>query len=84
VGTRLEELSFGSVAQEGPAFANPRAEHIAGNTARVWTTGVNWYPNRWVKVQANGIRERLRDELRTPVAGQQTYWSGVLRLQIVL
>ena len=84
IGTRLESLSFGSVSQEGPAFRNPRAEHIAENKEFVWTTGVNWYPNRWVKVQANAIRERIEDELRTPVAGQQTFWSGVIRLQFAL
>ncbi len=84
VGTRLEQLSFGSIAQEGPAFRNPRAEHIAENRERVWTTGVNWYPNRWTKIQVNAIREHILDALRTPVAGQQTYWSGIVRLQLVL
>lgn len=84
VGTRLEELSFASVSQEGPAFRNPRADHIAENRERVWTTGVNWLPNRWVKIQANAIRERLLDDFRTPVAGRLTYWSGIVRLQIVL
>jgi phosphate-selective porin OprO and OprP len=84
VGTRLEQLSFGSVAQEGPAFRNPRAAHIAENRDRVWTTGVNWYPNRWSKIQVNAIREHMVDELRTPVAGRQTYWAGTVRLQLVL
>jgi phosphate-selective porin OprO/OprP len=84
VGTRLEALSFGSRAHEGPAFRNPRAAHIAGNEERVWTTGVNWYPNRWVKVQGNAIRERIDDEARTPIPGRQRYWSGVLRLQIAI
>lgn len=84
VGTRFEQLSFGSIAQEGPAFRNPRAAHIAENRERVWTTGVNWYPNRWTRIQVNGIREHILDELRTPVAGQHTYWSGVVRLQLVL
>jgi phosphate-selective porin OprO/OprP len=84
VGTRFEQLSFGSIAQEGPAFRNPRAAHIAENRERVWTTGVSWYPNRWTRIQVNGIREHILDELRTPVAGQHTYWSGVVRLQLVL
>ena len=84
VGTRFEELSFGSAEQEGPAFRNPRAEHIAENRDRVWTTGVSWYPNRWVKIQANGIRERLLDEERTPDPPRHTFWSAVLRIQVVL
>jgi len=84
VGSRLEALSFGSISHEGPAFRNPRAAHIAENKEWVWTTGVTWFPNRWVKIQANSIREYITDPLRTPVAGQQTYWSGVVRLQFVL
>ena len=84
VGTRLETLSFGSIAQEGPAFRNPRAAHIAENREWVWTTGVNWYPNRWIKMQSNAIREHIVDEFRTPVTGRQTYWSGVVRLQIAI
>jgi phosphate-selective porin OprO/OprP len=84
VGTRLEELSFGSISREGPAFRNPRAAHIAENKEWVWTTGVSWFPNRWMKIQGNGIREHILDEFRTPVAGRRTYWSGVVRLQIVI
>ncbi len=84
IGTRFEELSFGSVSRDGPAFRNPRAEHIAENRDRVWTTGVNWYPNRWIKIQGNAIREQLLDEERSPLAGRLTFWSGVLRLQVVL
>ena len=84
VGTRFEQLSFGSVSHEGPAFPNPRAAHIAENRERVWTTGVNWYPNRWTKIQMNGIREHILDALRAPVSGQQTYWTGVVRLQFVM
>ena len=33
IGTRLEELRFRSASREGPAFANPRADHLAGNAA---------------------------------------------------
>jgi phosphate-selective porin OprO and OprP len=84
IATRFESLSFGSVSQDGPAFRNPRAEHIAVNEEHVWTTGVNWYANRWVKIQANAIREHITDETRTPVTGSRTFWSGVLRLQVVM
>ena len=84
IGTRFEQLRFGSASREGPAFTNPRADHLAGNTARVWTGGVNWYVNRWVRVQGNAIRESFADETRSPVIGQGTFWSGVLRTQLVL
>lgn len=84
LASRIETLAFGSASHEGPAFTNPRAEHIAENRDTIWTTGVNWYVNRWVKLQANAIRERIEDPERTPVSGRQVFWSGVFRMQLVL
>ena len=84
VGARFERAAFGSAAHDGPAFRNPRADNILGNTERAWTTGASWYVNRWFKVQANGIREMFEDAQRTPVSGHTMFWSGVLRLQAVL
>ena len=84
VATRFEALRFRSASDEGPAFTNPRADHVAGNEARVWTTGVNWYPNRWVRLQGNAVREAFEDAERTPVPGERTFWSGILRMQVVL
>ena len=34
---------------------------VAGNSDRVVTVGVNWYLNRWVKVQFNVMHDTLRD-----------------------
>ena len=84
VGARFERTAFGSAAHDGPAFRNPRAANVLGNTERVWTTGASWRINRWFKVQANGIREMFEDAQRTPAADHTTFWSGVLRLQAVL
>jgi phosphate-selective porin len=84
VAGRLESLRFGSASREGPAFTNPRADHVAPNEVRVWTTGLNWYPNRWVRLQGNAVREAFSDAARAPIAGEPTYWSGILRLQVVL
>jgi phosphate-selective porin OprO/OprP len=82
IGARFDCTSFGSASHEGPAFRNPRADNVLGNTERVWTTGASWYVNRWFKVQANGIRETFTDTQRTPVAGHMSFWSGVARLQV--
>jgi len=84
VATRFEALGFRSGSTEGPAFANPRADHVASNEARVWTAGVNWFPNRWVRLQGNAVRETFEDANRTPVPGDSTFWSGILRMQVVL
>jgi phosphate-selective porin OprO/OprP len=83
VGARYEKLGFESEDKTGPAFSNPRAEHILGNSDKVWTLGVNWFPNRWVRVTVNGIHEEFEDAARTPVPGTTGFWSGIARLQIV-
>ncbi len=83
LGARYERLQFESQAKIGPAFRNPRAEHILGNTDQVLTFGINWFPNRWVRFTVNSIREQFDDEARTPLPGITTFWAGVGRLQIV-
>jgi phosphate-selective porin OprO/OprP len=83
VGARYDQLGFRSASTSGPPLRNPRAQHILPNVDRIWTAGVNWYVNRWVKVVANAIHESFEDEQRTPEAGVTTFWSGVFRLQIV-
>ena len=82
IAARYEALTVVSANRDGPAFSNPRAEHILGNGDRVWTLGVNWFPNRWTRVTANAIRERFDDPVRTPRPGVTRFWSGILRLQV--
>jgi phosphate-selective porin len=53
------------------------------NSDKVWTFGVNWFPNRWVRVVINGLREEFEDPQRTPLPGTTIFWSGVGRFQIV-
>jgi phosphate-selective porin OprO and OprP len=83
IGARYEQLSFESAEKIGQAFTNPRAEHILGNTDSIWTLGVNWFPNRWVRLVANGIHETIDDPDRGPIRGIANYWSGVFRMQLV-
>jgi hypothetical protein len=45
--------------------------------------GVNWFPNRWVRITVNGIREEFEDARRTPIPGTAEFWSALGRLQIV-
>lgn len=83
VAARYEKLEFESEDKTGPAFRNPRAEHVLPNSDTALTLGVNWFLNRWVRITVNGIREEFEDVRRTPVAGITKYWSGVGRLQLV-
>jgi phosphate-selective porin OprO/OprP len=80
---RYEQLGFESAEKIGPAFTNPRAEHIRPTSDHVWTFGVNWYANRWVRATMNAVREEFEDPARTPVTGTTRFWSGIGRLQLV-
>jgi phosphate-selective porin len=83
LAVRYDELGFESAEKNGPAFTNPRAEHLLENSDRVWTIGLNWFANRWVRATINGIRENFQDPARSPIPGTATFWSGLGRLQIV-
>jgi phosphate-selective porin OprO and OprP len=83
IGARYDELEFGSTNQTGTAFTNPRADPLLTNADRVWTFGVNWMLNRWVRLITNAVHEDFEDPARTPAPGTASFWSGVLRLQVV-
>ncbi|MGQ0733616.1 MAG: OprO/OprP family phosphate-selective porin [Acidobacteriota bacterium] len=83
LAARYEKLQFESADKTGPAFTNPRAEHILGNSDSVWSFGTNWFVNRWVRITLNGIREEFEDASRTPEPGVSVFWSGIGRLQLV-
>jgi hypothetical protein len=57
---------------------------ILGNSDRAGTIGVNWYLNRWSKVQFNLIRDSLRDPSQGPLSSRSGFWSRVLRLQLTI
>jgi phosphate-selective porin OprO/OprP len=80
VGARIEALTFGNGGARGSL--SPRAEEPLGNRNRVTTMGVNWYANRWVKLQVNAIHEALVDSLQGPLPSRTSFWSGAFRLQL--
>jgi phosphate-selective porin OprO/OprP len=81
---RYERLRFGSLAGVDDPFRNPRAETVLPVADRVVTLGLNWFVNRWVKLQGNVIREFVDDPERSPVPNGAAWWSQIVRLQIVL
>jgi phosphate-selective porin len=80
---RYEHLGFRSAGTTGPAFTNPRAEHLLPNSDRAWTFGVNWITTKWTRILINAIHESLEDENRSPETGTSSFWSGLIRLNVV-
>jgi phosphate-selective porin len=81
LGMRVERIRFGSVSEEGLPSTGPRAEVILGNSDRVYTFGVNWYANRWIKIQANLVRNAIAFPDQGPLPTQSAYWSRIVRFQ---
>jgi phosphate-selective porin len=84
VAGRLEQIRFAGVPGEDTPFRNPRAVTIFPVANQVATFGLNWYVNRWVKVQLNAIREKMDDVERHPVPNGAAFWSRILRFQLAL
>lgn len=83
LAARYDQLGFRSASTTGTAFTNPRSEYLLPNTDRVVTFGVNWITSPWTRVIINAIHEDFEDPNRTPEAGTASFWSGLVRLNIV-
>src|SRR5687768_18446261 len=59
VAVRLEELRVGDAGVAALGRVNPRDQQVPDGRSRVLTAGINWYVNRWVKVQGDLVRETL-------------------------
>ncbi|MFN7916370.1 MAG: porin [Vicinamibacterales bacterium] len=85
IAVRLERMWFDSKATGEPAFSNSRAEVILPNGNKVFTAGLNWYLNRWMKLQFNAIHQEIEDAGRTPMLdGTTKFWGTVFRAQLAL
>jgi len=83
LAVRYERLGFESASTQGTPFTNPRADYLLPNSDSVVTFGVNWITSRWTRVIVNAIHEDFEDATRTPVPGTFSFWSGLVRLNIV-
>ena len=57
---------------------------ILGNRDQVTTFGVNWYINRFFKIQANFIREKLDDPSQGPLPAKASFTTKAIRFQFSL
>jgi phosphate-selective porin OprO and OprP len=83
LAVRTEALDFSSTGSGEPSDS-PRAEVIPPVADRVFTFGINWYLNRYMKVQANVVRERFSDPARSPTPGDAAIMSTLLRFQLTI
>jgi phosphate-selective porin len=82
---RVDQLRLTSRETLGePPFRNPRAVNLYPNDDLTWTMGLNWYLNRYMRVQGDAMRERFSDPERTLLPGETVFWSFVARFQFVL
>ena len=95
---RIEGVRFSS-AGVGPSFdvaqgrptTGPRAETILPHRDGAITFGVNWSPNRWIRVQGNLIRDTISIPTgEAPISGplvdgpSSSFWSRVVRFRFAL
>ena len=80
LAARYEEIRFGSDGT-GEQFSSVRAPNLLVNSDHAWTLGVNWYLNKFARIQINGIQETIGDAERSPIAGRERFRGGLIRLQ---
>jgi len=79
LAARLEDVRFRSGVAGQPSIG-PRAETIEPRGDRALTFGVNWWPNRWIKVQANVIRDAIAAPSTSSLTSTPASWSRVVRV----
>jgi phosphate-selective porin OprO/OprP len=84
IAGRVESLEFSSGSSSEVGSRSPRADTILGNRNQVTTFGVNWYVNRWIKIQANIIREKLDDPSQGPLPSKASFTSKAIRFMFSL
>lgn len=86
---RLEAVRFSSIGA-GPPSTGPRAETILPHRDRTITVGVNWSPNRWMRVQANLVRDTMSIPTGEAIPSglvdgpSSSFWSRVVRFRFAL
>lgn len=89
-GARLEAAGFSS-GGDSPPTTGPRAETILLHRDRAVTLGVNWSPNRWIRIQANLVRDTMSvPNGEVPASGAlvdgpaSSFWSRVVRVRFAM
>ena len=84
VAARVEALRFGALTSPS-IFTGADVRSIAANVDRAGTIGVNWYLDRYVKLQSNVVIESIADPGRSPAPRTEgRFISTIFRLQFIL
>ena len=81
LAARHERMSYSSGSGTTAPSRSPRATDVREAGDRLWTFGVNWYLNRWVKLQANLVRDELGAEDAEAPSDRRVHWTKLVRLQ---
>lgn len=81
LAARTEALAFNAAGLHAIASASPRADVVPGARDTALTLGLNWSPNRWIRVQLNVTREAIDDSNPGSAA---PFWSRAVRFQLAL
>jgi phosphate-selective porin len=84
LAARYETLGFGSRGADAHASTSARADAVLGNTDRAMTLGISWSMNRWVRLQANVVREDIQRPSMGPVPARPGFWSRAFRIQLTI
>src|SRR5256885_7705153 len=85
VAARIEQMQFGGLTHPTISPASRGSDGLLGNSDVVTTLGMNWYLNRFIKVQPNLVIESIRDPERSPAPGAGgRFLSGVVRFHFSL
>lgn len=76
LAARIEAARFSS-AGDGLPGTGPRAETILPHRDRALTLGVNWSLNRWIRLQANLVRDTMS-------ISSSSFWSRAVRLRFAM
>ena len=82
-GARLERLSTGGGPALNPALYGPRSPNVVPAADLVWTTGVNWYLDKFFELSLNVIRED-RALPRSATLSSGPVWSRTFRIEFGL
>jgi phosphate-selective porin len=66
-----------------PALYGPRSPYVVSTADRAWTTGVNWYLNKFLELSLNLIRED-RALPRAATLSPGPVWSRTFRIEFGL